>query len=202
MYAKYFSLTNSEVRPAWLLLLLDTKILKISSNRLLFLAVHTRKFQSYLCCPSKNLEEIRKNGRQRKKFQREYRKYCEPKKYEEYLKKERETKQTGMYLGFQIAVVRARDISVTISASTEMKKLLAILINIELSCLIGEVLWRCGITFSLFVRFLFLNFFRVSYSCSACFELFRIISTCFRFLLCLKIELGPPGTVVHTKTVC
>ena len=35
----------------------------------------------------KNLEEIRKNDRERKKFQREYRKYCEPRKYEEYLKK-------------------------------------------------------------------------------------------------------------------
>ena len=35
----------------------------------------------------KNLEEIRKNDKERKKFQREYRKYCEPRKYEEYLKK-------------------------------------------------------------------------------------------------------------------
>ena len=51
----------------------------------------------------KNLEEIRKNDRERKKFQRKYRQYCEPKKYEEYLKKERERKQRGMYLGFQIA---------------------------------------------------------------------------------------------------
>ena len=41
----------------------------------------------------KNLEEIRKNDRERKKFQREYQRYCEPKKYEEYLKKERENKE-------------------------------------------------------------------------------------------------------------
>ena len=39
-----------------------------------------------------NLHEIRKNDKERKKFEREYRKYCEPKKYEEYLRKERETK--------------------------------------------------------------------------------------------------------------
>ena len=34
------------------LLLLDMTIFKIPSNRFLFLAMHTRKFQSYLCCPS------------------------------------------------------------------------------------------------------------------------------------------------------
>ena len=62
-----------------------------------------------MCCPRKNLEEIRKNDRERKEFQREYGKYCEPKKYEEYLKKEMGRKQTGMYLGFQIAVVRATE---------------------------------------------------------------------------------------------
>ena len=45
MYAKYFFLTSPEVMSAWLLLLLDMTILKIPSNRLLFLAVHTRKFQ-------------------------------------------------------------------------------------------------------------------------------------------------------------
>ena len=55
----------------------------------------------------KNLEGIRKNDRERKKFQREYGKYCEPKKYEEYPKKEKERKQRGMYLDFQIAVLRA-----------------------------------------------------------------------------------------------
>ena len=55
----------------------------------------------------KNLEEIRKNDKQRKKFQRQYWKYCESKKYEEYFKKERERKQRGMYLGFQTAVMRA-----------------------------------------------------------------------------------------------
>ena len=57
----------------------------------------------------KNLEEIRKNDRESKKFQREYRKYGEPKKYKEHLKNERERKQRGMYLGFQIAVVRATE---------------------------------------------------------------------------------------------
>ena len=36
---------------------------------------------------------------------------------------------------------------------------------------------RCGITFLLFVMFLFLNFFRVSYTCSGCFELFCMSST-------------------------
>ena len=25
---------------------------------------------------------------------------------------------------------------------------------------------------------------------------------CFRFLLCLEIYLGPPGTLVHTKIMC
>ena len=34
----------------------------------------------------------------------------------------------------------------------------------------------CDITFSLFVMFLFLNFFRVSYTCSGCFELFCMSS--------------------------
>ena len=58
----------------------------------------------------KNLEEIRKNDRERKNIQREYWKYCEPKKYEEYSKKERERKQRGMYLSFQTAVVRAPEI--------------------------------------------------------------------------------------------
>ena len=109
MYAKYICLTSPKVRSAWLLLLLDMIIFKIPSNRLLFLAVHTRKFQSYLCCQSKNLKEIRKNDIERKKFQREYWKYSEPKKYEKYLIKERERKQRGMYLGFQIAVVRATE---------------------------------------------------------------------------------------------
>ena len=52
MYAKYFSLTSPEVRSALLPLLLNIKILKILSNRLLFLALHTGKFQSYLRCPS------------------------------------------------------------------------------------------------------------------------------------------------------
>ena len=52
MYAKYFSLTSLEVKSAWLLLLLDMTIFKISSNRLLFLAVHTGKFRLYLRCPS------------------------------------------------------------------------------------------------------------------------------------------------------
>ena len=122
----------------------------------------------------KNLEEIQKNDRDRKKFQREYRKYCEPKKYEEYLKKERKRKQRVMYLGFQIAVVRATetlkswwDISVTIPASTEMRKLLAILINtpenIELLCLTGEVvceMWYYFFAFChVFVFEFFLNFF-------------------------------------------
>ena len=57
----------------------------------------------------KNLEEIRKNDRERKKFQREYRKYCEPRKYEEYLKKKGKKTKRYMYLGFQIAVVRATE---------------------------------------------------------------------------------------------
>ena len=52
MYAKYFSLASPKVRSARLLLLLDMTIFKIPSNRLLFPAVHTRKFQSQLCCPS------------------------------------------------------------------------------------------------------------------------------------------------------
>ena len=52
MYAKYFSLTSPKVSSAWLTLLLDITIFKIPSNRLLFLAVHTRKFQSYMSCPS------------------------------------------------------------------------------------------------------------------------------------------------------
>ena len=52
MYAKYFSLTSPEGRSLWLLLLLDMTIFKTPSNRLLFLAVHTRKFPSYLCCRS------------------------------------------------------------------------------------------------------------------------------------------------------
>ena len=39
---------------------------------------------------------LKKNGSERNKFQREA-------KYKEYLKKERERKQRGMYLGFQIA---------------------------------------------------------------------------------------------------
>ena len=43
-------------------------------------------------CRQSNLNEIRKNDKERKKFEREYRKYCESKKYEEYLRKERETK--------------------------------------------------------------------------------------------------------------
>ena len=57
----------------------------------------------------RNLGEIRKNDRERKKFQREYREYCEPKKYEEYLKKQREKNKRGTYLGFQVAVVRATE---------------------------------------------------------------------------------------------
>ena len=44
-------------------------------------------------CRQSNLNEIRKNDKERKKFEREYRKYCESKKYEEYLRKERETKR-------------------------------------------------------------------------------------------------------------
>ena len=72
----------------------------------------TKAVKNALYCKKyrqKNLEEIRKNDGERKKFQREYRKYCEPKKYEEYLKKERERKQRGIYLGFQIAVVRVTE---------------------------------------------------------------------------------------------
>ena len=165
----------------------------------------------------KNLEEIRKNDRERKKFQREDRKYCEPKKYEEYLKKEGERKQRGMYLGFQIAVVRTlkhnlslkscQEISVTIPTSTEMRKLLAILINtqdqnIQFSCLTGEVACKMWYYFFGFCHVFVFDFFRVSYTCSGCFELFCMSSTCFRFLLYPKIYLGPPGTLVHTKTVC
>ena len=52
IYVKGFSLTSPKVRSAWLMVLLDTAIFKIPSNRLLFHAVHNRKFQSYLRCPS------------------------------------------------------------------------------------------------------------------------------------------------------
>ena len=44
-------------------------------------------------CRQSNLNEIRKNDKERKKFERDYRKYCEPKKYEEYLRKERKQKE-------------------------------------------------------------------------------------------------------------
>ena len=40
----------------------------------------------------KNLEALRKKDKERKKFEREYRKYCEREKYEEHKKKERERK--------------------------------------------------------------------------------------------------------------
>ena len=45
----------------------------------------------------KNFEEIRKNDRER--FQREYRKYCEPKKYDKYLKKGKEKPRLPNYGG-------------------------------------------------------------------------------------------------------
>ena len=48
----------------------------------------TKKLNNAKYCEKyrqKNLNEIRKNGKERKKFEREYRKYCEPKKYKEYL---------------------------------------------------------------------------------------------------------------------
>ena len=67
----------------------------------------------------RTLKRSEKNDREKKKFQREYQKYSEPKKYEEYLKKERERKQRGMYLGFHIAVVRATETQSIIEILTE-----------------------------------------------------------------------------------
>ena len=40
----------------------------------------------------RNLNEIRKNDKERKKFELKHRKYCEPKKYEKHLRKERKEK--------------------------------------------------------------------------------------------------------------
>ena len=67
--------------------------------------------------------------------------------------------------------------SVTIPASTEMRKLIATLINtpdqnIQLSCLTIEVVCKMWYCFFAFAMSLLLNFFRVSYTCSGCFELF------------------------------
>ena len=45
---------------------------------------------------------LKKNDSERNKFQSEA-------KYKEYLKKERERKQRGMYLGFEIVVVRVTE---------------------------------------------------------------------------------------------
>ena len=121
----------------------------------------------------KNLEEIRKNDWERKKFQKEYREYYQPKKHEEYLKKERERKQKGTYVP---RLPNCGDESywniiyhwnpdgtwVTIPASTEMRKMLAILINTpQLSCLTGEVvckMWYYFFAFChVFVFFVFLK---------------------------------------------
>ena len=60
----------------------------------------TKKLNNAKYCKKyrqKNLNEVRKNDKERKKFEREYRKYCESKKYEEYLRKERERKKKRVY---------------------------------------------------------------------------------------------------------
>ena len=60
----------------------------------------TKKYNNVTYCKKyreTNLEEIRKKGRERKKLEREYVKYCEPNKYKDYLEKERERKQIGKY---------------------------------------------------------------------------------------------------------
>ena len=56
----------------------------------------------------KNLEEIRKNDWERKKFQKEYREYYQ--RTRNISKKNgKENKKVPMYLGFQIAVMRATE---------------------------------------------------------------------------------------------
>ena len=63
-----------------------------------------------------------------------------------------------------------------------MRKMLSTLINtldqnIQLSCLTREVVCKMWYYFFAFVMFLFMNFFRISYTCSGCFELFCMIYT-------------------------
>ena len=75
-----------------------------------------------------------------------------------------------------------RDISVTILASTEMRKLLATVINtpdqnIQLSCLTREVVCKMWNYFFAFSNVFVFEFFHVCYTCSGCFELFCMSST-------------------------